>query len=156
MTVRVRPAIVTGLLAGLIVFISEWLGIPGWVAFLTWTAHNFLAANGIGILGALSAFAIGLLVAIVAAATGQIMPVTSPAIGAPAAIGLACAFVVFFGGFAKSRAAPSAVFIGMVAWFGSHWTEGAASPIALFMASGLGLLAQWLTTLTGSNRVANA
>lgn len=156
MTVTVRPAIVTGLLAGLIVFISEWFGIPGWVAFLTWTAQNFLEENGIGIVGAFCAFAVGLFVAIIAAATGQMIPITSTAIGGPVAIGVACAFVVLFGGFATTRPAPSAVFIGMIAWFGSHWTEGTASPIALLMASCLGLLAYWLTTWTGVDRVANA
>lgn len=154
MTVKAQPAIVTGLLAGLIVFTSEWFGIPGWVAFLTWTTQNFLEENGIGIVGALCAFAIGLLVATVAAATGQVMPVPAPAIGGPVAIGVACAFVVLLGGFFKTLQAPAAVFIGMIAWFGSHWTGAAATPIALLMASGLGLLAHRLTTYAAVNRVA--
>lgn len=148
-----RPAIVTGLLAGLIVFISDWSGIPGWVAFLTWTIQSFLEENGIGALGAVCAFAMGVLVAIVASATGQMIPVMSPAIGEAIAIGLACAVVVFCGGFARTRPASSGVFIGMIAWFGAHWMNGSSSPIALLMASGLGLLAHFSITRVARDRV---
>lgn len=149
-----RVAIVTGLLAGLIVLIADRLGIPGWVAFLTWTAQGFLEDRDIGILSAFGAFAVGLLVASGAAMAGQIMPASSQGFGPAITIGVACACVVIIGDWARPRPAASAIFIGMIAWFGSRWTDGAPELLALAIASGLGLSAHRIATHPVINRMA--
>lgn len=155
MRVKFQPAIVTGLLAGLIVLIADRLGIPGWVAFLTWTAQGFFKESDIGSLSAFGAFAVGLLVASGAAMVEQIMPATMQAIGPAITIGAACACVVVMGDWVRPRPAASAVFIGMIAWFGSRWTGGAPALSALAIASGLGLLAHRIATHATISRMAN-
>ena len=154
MRITLHPAIITGLLAGLIVLIADRLGIPGWVAFLTWTAQGFFKESGIGSLSAFGAFAVGLLVASGAAMVGQIMPATMQAIGPAITIGAACACVVVMGDWARPRPAASAVFIGMIAWFGSRQTYGEPALSALAIASCLGLLAHWIAIQPAINRVA--
>lgn len=143
---RLGPALVTGLLAGLIVFTTDRLGIPAWVTFLAWTARGLLATQGIGAVGASLAFAAGLAIAWASADLGGQLPITLAWAAAPLAIGIACGAVALLASWSGSRFAASAVFVGMIAWFGSRWPQEAPSVTALLVAGALGLMAQAIAT----------